>query len=134
MSDDEKDLEQLKLLFDYTKFHIGLYATVATIFGGLIATSDKSPLKFVPWLLFLSVIFICVAGLAGGLIASSIPGYGGYAAFWKANIRPYWWLGGGWRPETWTYIEHTAFWFAVVFALLSVGLKQEPFASVIYGI
>ena len=28
-------------MFDYTKFHIGLYTTVATIFGGLFAAGDK---------------------------------------------------------------------------------------------
>jgi hypothetical protein len=71
----EKDLEfeRLKLLFDYTKFHIGLYTTVATIFGGLIAASDTVPFTFYPQLLFASVICICIAGIAGGTIASSIP-------------------------------------------------------------
>jgi len=30
----DTELEQLKLLFDYTKFHIGLYMTIATIWSG----------------------------------------------------------------------------------------------------
>lgn len=33
------DLEQLKLLFDYTKFHIDLYTTIATISSGLVASA-----------------------------------------------------------------------------------------------
>lgn len=125
MSPEERELEKLKLLFDYTKFHIGLYAAVATIFGALVA-AEHGPFTFVPWLLFLSVIFICVAGLAGGLIASSIPGSDGYSDFWGEKIRPYWWPGSGLKPLCWTYIEHTAFWIAVILAVLSVGLKHDP--------
>jgi len=36
----DTELEQLKLLFDYTKFHIGLYTTIATIMAALIASND----------------------------------------------------------------------------------------------
>src|SRR5947209_14009409 len=87
--DADRELEQLRLLFDYTKFHIGLYTTVATIFGGLIAASDKGPFKFHPKLLFASVACICIAGIAGGTIASSIPGYSSYKTFWESRIAPF---------------------------------------------
>jgi hypothetical protein len=129
MSKEDRELAQLKLLFDYTKFHVGLYAAVATIFGALIA-ADKAQLKFEPTLLFASVIFICIAGLAGGLIASSISGYDGYTNFWDAKIAPYWWPNDGSRPKYWTYIEHTAFWISVVLAILSIGVRQDSFASI----
>ncbi|WP_027584183.1 hypothetical protein [Bradyrhizobium sp. Ai1a-2] len=142
-----RELERLKLLFDYTKFHIGLYTTVATIFGALIAASaagDKgtqggslgsaapstAPFHFAHGWLGASVIFICIAGIAGGTIASSIPGYSGYTEFWNAEIGPFWDKPIGsfsfsferlrLRAETWTYIEHGAFWVAVILALLSI--------------
>ncbi len=114
----DREFEQLKLLFDYTKFHIGLYTTVATIFGGLVSASDKVPFKFNPKLLFASVICICIAGVAGGTIASSIPGYSGYTTFWASPIGPFKFKGI--KAEYWTYIEHAAFWVAVVLALLSI--------------
>jgi hypothetical protein len=118
--DADKELEQLKLLFDYTKFHIGMYTTVATIFGGLIA-ADKGPFKFDSRVLFAAVIFICLAGVAGGVIASSIPGFNSYKTFWRTPIGPM--RFKILTAEYWTYIEHSAFWIAVVLALLSVGLK-----------
>ena|SRR5581483_6843431 len=120
MTSEERELEKLKLLFDYTKFHIGLYTTLATIFGGLIAAKvgEKTLFEFEWKLLLASVICICIAGLAGGVIASSIPGFGGYQEFWKADIAPF--KLRGFKAEYWTYIEHTAFWIAVVLAILSI--------------
>jgi hypothetical protein len=117
----DRELEQLKLLFDYTKFHIGLYTTVATIFGGLVAASDKVPFKFHPTLLLSAVGFICIAGIAGGTIASSIPGYSSYKEFWNAPIAPF--KFKGMKAEYWTYVEHGAFWIAVVLALASILVK-----------
>ena len=117
--EEDRELEQLKLLFDYTKFHIGLYTTVATIFGGLVAASDKVPFKFYPPLLLVSVVCICVAGIAGGTIASSIPGYSGYKKFWGASIAPFP-FKKGMKAEYWTYVEHIAFWLAVALAFLSI--------------
>jgi hypothetical protein len=114
----DQEFERLKLLFDYTKFHIGLYTTVATIFGGLIAVSDKLPFKFHPMFLLASIIFICIAGAAGGTVASSIPGYSSYTTFWNATIGPF--RIKKLKAEYWTYIEHTAFWIAVFLAVLSI--------------
>jgi hypothetical protein len=117
----DAELEKLKLLFDYAKFHIGLYTTVATISGGLFAAGDKIPLKFHPQMLLTSVILMCTAGWAGGTIASSLPGYSSYTTFWNAPIGPMRLRGFG--AEYWTYIEHMAFWLAVVLALLSIIVK-----------
>jgi hypothetical protein len=117
----DPELEKLKLLFDYTKFHIGLHMTVATIFGGLFAAADRIPFKFHPHLLLASVIFMCSAGWAGGTIASSIPGYSSYTTFWNARIGPM--RLQGIKAEYRTYIEHMAFWIAVVLALFSVIVK-----------
>lgn len=118
MENEDREFEQLKLLFDYTKFHIGLYTTVATIFGGLYSASDKLPFKFNSGLLIGSVICILLAGIAGGTIASSIPGHSGYTQFWGAVIGPF--RLKLFKAETWTYIEHSAFWLAALLAVLSI--------------
>jgi sulfite exporter TauE/SafE len=117
------DFEQLKLLFDYTKFHIGLYTTIATIFGALVAagSSDRALFKFNMRFLFLAVIFMALAGIAGGVVASSIPQYRGYRAFWAAWIGPMRWRAL--KAEYWTYIEHTMFWISVFLAIASIALK-----------
>lgn len=117
----DHEFEKLKLLFDYTKFHIGLYTTVATIFGGLYAAGGRIPLTFNSSLLLCSVIFLCIAGWAGGTIASSIPGYSSYTTFWNASIGPM--RLRGFKAEYWTYIEHVAFWIAMAFAVLAILVK-----------
>ncbi|WP_316159324.1 hypothetical protein [Bradyrhizobium sp. SZCCHNRI3042] len=118
MENEDREFEQLKLLFDYTKFHIGLYTTVATIFGGLYSASDKLPFKFNSGFLIGSVICILLAGIAGGTIASCIPAYNGYTKFWGAVIGPF--RLKLFTAETWTYIEHSTFWFAVLLAFLAI--------------
>jgi hypothetical protein len=127
MSDVDKEFEQLKLLFDYTKFHIGLYASIATIFGTLIA-ADKTHLefKFNSGCLFASIVFVCVAGLAGGMIASSIPGYSNYSKFMEEPLAPYDIQKVAFKARYWTYIEHTSFWIAVVLAILSISPLTSP--------
>jgi len=35
---ETKNIEQFKLLFDYTKFHIGLYTTLAAAYIALMAS------------------------------------------------------------------------------------------------
>lgn len=116
----DKDFEQLKLLFDYTKFHIGLYTTVATILGAVIAAKD-GPFAFRLLPLQCSVFFICLAGFAGGVIVSSITQAQSYTVFWASRLGPFrlkWFTA-----EMWTYIEHGAFWIAVVLAVFAVVPK-----------
>jgi hypothetical protein len=65
--------EQLKLLFDYTKFHIGLYTTLG---GALIAGLSSQFAHDSQWCrLFIgaSLISLFVAGLAAGIVAASLP-------------------------------------------------------------
>jgi hypothetical protein len=121
-SPDDRGFEQLKLLFDYTKFHIGLYAAVATIFATLVTAkglSDKQQLfSFNRRLLFLSVFFLCIAGLAGGVVAGTIPYRKNIDDFLNSPTAP---LREGWglRGSIWTKIEHVSFWLAVLVAFLA---------------
>src|SRR5215471_4806801 len=108
----DTELEKLKLLFDYTKFHIGLYTTIATIFGALYATEGKAhQLNFNSGLLLSSVIFLFIAGFAGGTIASSITTFSSHKEFWNARIGPMIFQVA--KAEYWTYVEHLSFWIAM---------------------
>ena len=111
---DEYEFEKLKLLFDYTKLHIGFYIVIAGIFAGLISASARAPTNFLfpfsrGWLIA-AVALIAVAGFAGGVLLSSMCHERSLAEFWTRRIRPFWF---GWLPsEYWTYIEQVAFWAA----------------------
>jgi hypothetical protein len=66
-SEKQKSLE---LLFDYTKFHIGLYLTLTAAFV-TVANSNLLTLR-AEWIFWVAVACFVAAGLAGGVIASSI--------------------------------------------------------------
>src|SRR5262249_26092041 len=90
-SEAEIQLEQLKLLFDYTKFHIGLYTTLTAAYIALI-TSEYGKKFLVPNRVFVwsAVVMFLVAGLAGGIIASnSCPHYARLDTLMNKRLLPY---------------------------------------------
>jgi hypothetical protein len=118
--------EHLQLLFDYTKMHIELYTAIATVFAASIASRDlKLDVNHV--LMGVAISFICAAGLAGGVVASTIPhlrSLYGTGGFWESGTGPFF-RGQMMRGEYWTYAEHTAFWIAVVSAGAAVWLGKS---------
>jgi hypothetical protein len=80
-ADGVNDMERLKMLFEYTKFHIGLYGTLV---AALIAFAGS---KFAdPWqrslpLVWVGIVAILVAGWAGGVIAGTLPQRMSFADF-----------------------------------------------------
>jgi hypothetical protein len=137
MTDEQQDAERFKasltaraksleMLYDYTKFHIGVYLTLtASYITAASAKGEKGKpfLSTEPWLMGLAVASFLIAGVAAGIIVSSITQYdkgGSSNDFLKEKIGP-------WDVEklrrlgrTWTYIEHTSFWVGLLFALASV--------------
>ena len=111
--------EQLKQLFDYTKFHIGMYTTLIAAIIGVFAndTLNDSYTGLVPYIKATIVMFL-VAGAAGGLVASSIPFFKTFETFSKSRLGPWCFKV---IPAIWcTHIEHTAFWIGCLVAV--VGL------------
>jgi hypothetical protein len=111
--------DQLKQLFDYTKFHIGMYTTLIAAIIGVFANDDlkKTYVDLVPYIKF-SIVFFFIAGMAGGLVASSIPFYRQWKDFEAARLGP-------WSLELvpailCTHVEHTAFWIGCIAA--GIGL------------
>ncbi|CAN7782401.1 hypothetical protein LJR175_008214 [Variovorax sp. LjRoot175] len=119
----EKSLERL---YDYTKFHIQAYLTLATVYVGvanLKAGKDQLLIPMSPWFVLLAVIAFAVAGFAGGVIVSSITQYIGPSnrsseTFLTEPIGPMW--KRGWPALKWTYLEHGAFWVGLALAALSI--------------
>jgi hypothetical protein len=120
--------DQLKQLFDYTKFHIGLYTTLITAIIAVFA-NDTLKRTYESYLPYIKVVIICflVAGAAGGLVASSIPFFKDFATFSQARLGPW---GSELVPSILcTHVEHTAFWIGIavaVFGLLKVLRTADP--------
>ena len=130
MSDQEKLYRaQIDKIYDYTKFHIGIYGT---LIAGMItleilgkAEANVSGKVF--------VVIIClffISAMCGAIIASSIfDMYRNYQFwevgtpenFWSTKIGP---LKCKWLlPEHWAMIEHISFWIGISIAVLATICK-----------
>jgi hypothetical protein len=118
------DDKRLDRLLDYTKFHIGIYLSIG---GGLVALLGSSAnIQFLdrligsPPALALALIFIVVAGIAGGIIASCTTQYRTFDDFWSKCQGPH--TSKLFTGKTWVLIEHGSFWislFLVAYSILS---------------
>ena len=118
------DDKRLDRLLDYTKFHIGIYLSIG---GGLLAILGSKDVEYVrsligsPRVLLAGLIFMAIAGLAGGVIASSCTSYRTFHRFWNFPQAPrplgclFWFKG-----RTWTIIEHWSFWIGLVLIVCAV--------------
>jgi hypothetical protein len=121
--------KSLELLYDYTKFHIGVYLTlsasyitVATVKIPALKGSAEHLLAVNPCWMALAVVCFLLAGLAAGIIVSSITQYaeGGSAEFLETEIGPWDAKRIHLRARYWTYIEHTSFWVGLLAAIGSI--------------
>jgi hypothetical protein len=108
--------DQLKQLFDYTKFHIGMYTTLIAGIVGLF-TNANAKLQYVEMVPFIkgSVLCFVIAGMAGGLVASSIAHFSSFKEFKGARLGP-------WRTMlipsmVCVHVEHSAFWLGCSIAV-----------------
>jgi hypothetical protein len=125
--------KSLELLYDYTKFHIGIYLTMASAFMTAVALKQGGKdgdllLPVCVPMALTAVVFIAIAGFAGGVIVSSITQSNerGSAAFLQSKIGP-WHSEKTWlryKALSWTEFEHTAFWIGLGFAALAFLLGE----------
>ena len=117
----DKEMDKgLELLFDYTKFHIGVYLTLAAAYITLATSKIGETLpKLNPNFVWPAVICIMVAGFAGGVIASSITQSErtNVTDFLKDPTGP--WSMRLFSGKWWAYIEHTFFWAGIICVVLS---------------
>ena len=121
----DENTEQVNLLFDYTKFHIGLYSTFASAVLALLAGTFADGWVICRTLLAWSLLPIAIAGLAGGVIASSLPHMFGIKDVRDEKIGPLWFENLG-KLKSWTYLEHASFWLAF---LIAAGALVVPLIS-----
>ena len=75
-------MEQMRLLMDYTRFHIGVYITLGaagagTIKAGVFCVSE----------LLAGICLLVVAGMCGGVVGSSIPLFSTWSEFDRARLK-----------------------------------------------
>jgi hypothetical protein len=109
-------VERLKLVFDYTKFHIGLYTGTAGVLIALATFGNSFPIPV--WLVKVALGALVVAGMAGGLIASNIPYCRDFESLAGEKAEPLklWWGFSLFRLKFGfvAWLEHFAFWAAVL--------------------
>lgn len=130
MPTEQKDDKRLDRLLDYTKFHIGIYLSAA---GGLVALLGVSAkpeeksffanLVGCPVALFIAFLLMAVAGLAGGLIASSCTECVTHDELWKGRQGPF--DIPIFTGRVWARIEHAAFWLSALFFSYSILSAPE---------
>ena len=104
--------ENLKLLMDYTKFHIGLYFT---LFGAAVTAIEKNLFLQSTWpYLRVAALLFVLAEMCGGVIASSIPDAKSFADFQRQPLGVRWLPRFGVRYGIWAGLEHSFFWIAIV--------------------
>lgn len=135
-----KDL-QLERLYDYTKFHIGIYISLTT---GILAalkykTTEKTDLLYI-----LPILCFAMAGMSGGVICSNIPNYKTYSASQillreedpePTTVMPF--LDGEFHSlgfnlsyKNWSALEHNFFWSGcLLFTLLFILQNFDYFVN-----
>lgn len=121
------DDKRLDRLFDYTKFHIGIYISASGGLVTLIGLSAKAEEgRFIanlvgsPIALLISLGLMVLAGAAGGVIATSCTESRTFDDFWDNPQGAF-----GWKPlngKRWPRIEHLLFWLSAIcfaYAILS---------------
>lgn len=69
------------------------------------------------------MVFIALAGFAGGVLLSSMCHERSLAQFWNKPLGLF--VFRWWPAQWWTYLEHTAFWAAIVCALCAFFLPRK---------
>ncbi|NOT61393.1 MAG: hypothetical protein HOP19_14340 [Acidobacteria bacterium] len=128
MPDSNLKLEQLKLAYDYTKFHVGLYGTLITGLIAILKYCEGTPYVF---FLKITVCLFLIAAMCGAILASSfLDAYGSYefwqseiGDFWESKIGPFKWKW--FKAKTWGFIEHAAFWVGILVVVCAFLLKAR---------
>jgi hypothetical protein len=126
----EKEVKQLERLYDYTKFHIGIYLSAAGGLAGLISAAANSEtgapfraaLSGAPKAIVLGFVFMVLAGMCGACVATSAIECATYQDF-VSNRQGAFGITL-FRGKTWVRLEHGFFWMSLVF--IGVAVFSAP--------
>jgi hypothetical protein len=120
---EEAAHKSLERLYDYTKFHIGVYISLTTAYVAFASAKvGEQPLVHVKFgFLLFAVLFFMLAGAAGGTVLCSITQTSAVTSrdFLREEISP-WNKPFKMAAIKWTWLEHALFWIAVICAVLSL--------------
>jgi hypothetical protein len=131
LADPAKILEDKRLerLFEYTKFHIGIYLSTAAGITTLLGSEKAGWFLAVlitqnnQVLLYMALGFMILAGMCGGVVASSTIEHTVFSDFWDKpqgpRSIPFLRVNG----SSWAALEHFFFWVSLL--LLSVSIVWD---------
>jgi hypothetical protein len=120
-ADKTNELEKLKMLLEYTKFHLGLYLSLLAAIVAFLSTElGPPPGSTAARLLFASVLLFALAGGFGGIIGASSVAYDSYTEFMKTRVGP--WGVPLMEARTCASLEHSVFWIGVIVMLAGLWL------------
>ncbi|MCV2371395.1 hypothetical protein LNV07_25190 [Paucibacter oligotrophus] len=123
--------KRLERLYDYTKFHIGIYLSAAAGLTGLLGSiANQKAGQFLfdlvgaPPLLGLALVLMVLAGACGGVVATSVTESRKFDDFWKKPQGPSWWRQGPVGAK-WVAAEHSFFWMSLVSIITAVLWRKQ---------
>ncbi|WP_128003619.1 hypothetical protein [Piscinibacter defluvii] len=135
---DQKD-ERLERLYEYTKFHIGIYlsaaAGVATLLGSEHAGWFISQLVTEKnrHFLYVGLTLMIFAGMCGGVVASSTIEHRRFEDFWNELQGPQSVPLLQVHGRTWAMYEHLFFWCSVLTLAASIAFGFNGASSASKG-
>lgn len=114
------EMDKLKQLADYTKFHLGLYITLLAAIIAFLTSELGPPLGSVASLWFLgTVLFLAFAGGCGGMVGSNLPNHSSLTRFEATEFSKWVFKGSG---RDWIWREHACFWTGMFIMLVGLGV------------
>lgn len=116
----DNDVEKIKTVYDYAKFHLGLYTSVvaASIGIGKLGGAEFITNEYLKVIAVLGILFVVLAGVCGAMVAVHIPDYldDRYEDFQQRELTAIRLLS---MPvQQWLFWEHRFFWTGLCFILL----------------
>lgn len=119
--------KRLERIYDYTKFHIGIYLSFASGVAALLGSKEAgwfiTTLIGNVYLLYASFGLLVIAGMCGGMVATSITESVSFSDFWDKDYAPPtipFWTGKG---KTWVAREHAFFWASLLMLAASILIR-----------
>jgi hypothetical protein len=120
--------KQLARLYDYTKFHIGIYLSfaggIAALLGSekagwFVSTLVASNKRFI----LVALVLMVLAGMCGGVVASSSIECKTFEDFWNKKHGPQSISLLKFRGAMWAMLEHLFFWLSLLVLGYTVAIR-----------
>jgi hypothetical protein len=116
---EENEDKQLARLYDYTKFHIGIYLSFAGGIAALLGSQEtgwflSTLVKSNKYSLYAALVLMVLAGACGGVVASSTLECKTFHEFWNKDHGPQSLPFLKRHGSNWAMLEHAFFWLSLL--------------------